>query len=180
MQELGNVPASPGSRGETSRKNLSKIACYSCRDRKVKCSRELPTCSNCRCYQQSCAYPSGLLKPGPKPGTVSKRNNVDQDESRNSKRQRKRTWATAAEDSPDQTTHQGSASRSITDSPVSQEVVRQHSVNVYNLIVPSHEESSPESVRVATTPDVSWQDKGQVLMSACYNLGVTPATAKQL
>lgn len=180
MQELGNNPASPSSRGERTQKNLSKIACYSCRDRKVKCSRELPACSSCRCYQQSCSYPSGLLKPGPKPGTVSKRHNVDHDEPRNSKRGRKRAWTTTAGDSPDQTAHQDSASRSITDSPVSQEVVRQHSVNVYNLIVPSHEESSPESTRVAATPDVPWHDKGQVLMSACYNLGVTPATAKQL
>lgn len=55
----------------------AKIACRACRQRKVRCSKELPRCSNCHNYQQLCDYPSSTLKPGPKYGSSQKRRRLD-------------------------------------------------------------------------------------------------------
>jgi hypothetical protein len=48
-------------------------ACRPCRVRKVKCSKEFPKCLNCRNCGEPCVYPSTVLKPGPKRGSVHKR-----------------------------------------------------------------------------------------------------------
>lgn len=45
------------------------LSCQSCRRRKVRCDKELPSCSLCTKSSQTCNYPSGPLKPGPKLGS---------------------------------------------------------------------------------------------------------------
>ncbi|KAJ6114226.1 hypothetical protein N7486_000004 [Penicillium sp. IBT 16267x] len=60
----------------------SDIACHSCRRRKVKCDRRLPQCLVCKQTSQTCDYPPGPLKPGPKIGSLGrwrKRSRKDDD-----------------------------------------------------------------------------------------------------
>ena len=45
------------------------LSCQSCRRRKVRCDKELPSCSLCVKSSQTCTYPPGPLKPGPKLGS---------------------------------------------------------------------------------------------------------------
>lgn len=45
------------------------LSCQSCRRRKVRCDKELPSCSLCMKSSQTCTYPPGPLKPGPKLGS---------------------------------------------------------------------------------------------------------------
>lgn len=45
------------------------LSCQSCRRRKVRCDKELPSCSLCVKSSQNCTYPAGPLKPGPKLGS---------------------------------------------------------------------------------------------------------------
>lgn len=49
--------------------NLSLLACFSCKKRKVKCNRVVPVCSLCSKIGASCEYPTHAEKPGPKAGT---------------------------------------------------------------------------------------------------------------
>ncbi|PTB35000.1 hypothetical protein M441DRAFT_205667 [Trichoderma asperellum CBS 433.97] len=60
----------------------SSIACQSCRRRKVKCDRELPSCQVCLGTLQSCQYPARHLKPGPKIGTLQRRKRRERIQSR--------------------------------------------------------------------------------------------------
>jgi hypothetical protein len=57
--------------------SVRKIACRSCRARKVRCGRELPQCFNCLSHDQTCVYPPRSLKPGPKLGTIHKRRRLE-------------------------------------------------------------------------------------------------------
>lgn len=57
--------------------NKTKGACHACRSRKTKCSKELPKCFNCQNCGQACVYPTTVLKPGPKLGSVHKRRRVE-------------------------------------------------------------------------------------------------------
>ncbi|KAL9487776.1 hypothetical protein ACSS6W_000053 [Trichoderma asperelloides] len=45
------------------------VACYTCRRRKMKCSRDRPSCSSCMSVGSACSYPHSTRKPGPKPGS---------------------------------------------------------------------------------------------------------------
>ena len=45
------------------------LSCQSCRRRKVRCDKELPSCSLCVKSSQTCTYPPEPLKPGPKLGS---------------------------------------------------------------------------------------------------------------
>ncbi|KZV85236.1 hypothetical protein EXIGLDRAFT_699675 [Exidia glandulosa HHB12029] len=42
------------------------IACMNCRTRKLKCSWDRPTCSNCALYKVACVYAEGRAKSGPR------------------------------------------------------------------------------------------------------------------
>lgn len=64
------------SAGSVTGTNKTKIACHSCRTRKVRCSRDLPSCADCQTCGQTCTYPSRILRPGPKAGSVHKRRRV--------------------------------------------------------------------------------------------------------
>lgn len=49
--------------------SLAPLSCFICRKRKVKCSRQLPSCSLCDRLSLDCAYPTESQKPGPKKGS---------------------------------------------------------------------------------------------------------------
>ncbi|KAL7919983.1 hypothetical protein ACQKWADRAFT_299826 [Trichoderma austrokoningii] len=44
------------------------VACFTCRRRKMRCSRDRPSCSSCITLGSACSYPHSTKKPGPKPG----------------------------------------------------------------------------------------------------------------
>ncbi|KAH6690089.1 fungal-specific transcription factor domain-containing protein [Verticillium dahliae] len=46
------------------------LACNGCRRRKLRCSREVPTCQQCRKISSDCVYETKRVKPGLKPGAV--------------------------------------------------------------------------------------------------------------
>lgn len=71
---MSNGPSAAGAMTGT---NKTKIACHSCRTRKVKCSRDVPSCADCQTCGQACTYPSRVLRPGPKAGSVHKRRRVN-------------------------------------------------------------------------------------------------------
>lgn len=48
----------------------STITCTMCRQRKIKCSREVPCCMVCRRSAQQCHYPETAKRPGPRVGYV--------------------------------------------------------------------------------------------------------------
>ncbi|KAL4748418.1 fungal-specific transcription factor domain-containing protein [Aspergillus terricola var. indicus] len=51
----------------------SDISCHACRKRKVKCDRTYPHCLVCEQTDNTCTYPAGPLKPGPKIGSLRTR-----------------------------------------------------------------------------------------------------------
>ncbi|KAH7250833.1 fungal-specific transcription factor domain-containing protein [Fusarium solani] len=48
----------------------TSLACNCCRKRKLRCSREAPTCENCRKTGYECVYESKRSKPGMKTGAI--------------------------------------------------------------------------------------------------------------
>lgn len=48
----------------------SALACKLCRQRKIKCTRELPYCLICQRAAQQCQYPETVKRPGPRIGYV--------------------------------------------------------------------------------------------------------------
>jgi len=46
------------------------LACNCCRRRKLRCSREVPTCQQCRKTGSECVYESKRAKPGMKAGAI--------------------------------------------------------------------------------------------------------------
>jgi hypothetical protein len=64
--------ASPASsRGEVTQ-GWSGIACFLCRKRKIRCSKDLPRCRLCKHSDLRCEYPERARKPGPKIGSSQK------------------------------------------------------------------------------------------------------------
>ncbi|KAF4537136.1 C6 transcription factor, partial [Lasiodiplodia theobromae] len=59
-EESGYAPASllPRNRSNTGRRRRGRAitSCFTCRQRKVKCDREHPTCSACRTANRACDY----------------------------------------------------------------------------------------------------------------------------
>ncbi|KAK4032701.1 putative fungal-specific transcription factor [Parachaetomium inaequale] len=49
-----------------------KLACYTCKRRKIKCDRQRPICLFCRKLDVPCEYPTRPEKPGPKTGSLQK------------------------------------------------------------------------------------------------------------
>ncbi|PON28861.1 hypothetical protein TGAM01_v201969 [Trichoderma gamsii] len=50
--------------------STTSVACYTCRRRKMRCSRDRPSCSSCLSLGSACSYPHSTRKPGPKPGSI--------------------------------------------------------------------------------------------------------------
>ncbi|RDW68801.1 Zn(II)2Cys6 transcription factor [Aspergillus mulundensis] len=69
MEEY-NGPDSSGSPDQTPRGPEVGHACNSCRRRKLRCSRELPTCQHCRKTASECHYEAKRAKPGMKAGAL--------------------------------------------------------------------------------------------------------------
>ncbi|KAH8909389.1 hypothetical protein BR93DRAFT_975669 [Coniochaeta sp. PMI_546] len=63
-----DFPGDDGGRPEPT----AAIACNGCRKRKLRCSRELPTCQHCRRTAADCEYEAKKNKPGLKPGALEK------------------------------------------------------------------------------------------------------------
>jgi hypothetical protein len=55
-------------RSEESQPATALLSCHSCRKRKVRCDRIIPSCSMCIKSLHPCTYHPAPLKPGPKPG----------------------------------------------------------------------------------------------------------------
>lgn len=49
------------------------LACFTCKRRKIRCDRSLPSCSLCIKTLQQCKYPLTPQKPGPKIGAPQRR-----------------------------------------------------------------------------------------------------------
>lgn len=154
----------------------SKIACHACRNRKVRCSRELPHCFNCQNCGQPCVYPSVMLKPGPKPGSVHKRRRVENHQVGSPQTPPKK----ARHEEPKEEQYQSASP--IQEDAISEKELQlrcKHIQSVSFLIIQSHESSSPESVR-ATTPPTDVAPRQCRLISTCNALGVTPDCMKQM
>ncbi|KAL4905641.1 hypothetical protein BDW74DRAFT_178009 [Aspergillus multicolor] len=65
-----NGPDSSGSPDQTPRGPEVGHACNSCRRRKLRCSRELPSCQHCRKTASECQYETKRAKPGMKAGAL--------------------------------------------------------------------------------------------------------------
>ncbi len=166
---------------EMSDNGHSKVACYACRNRKVKCSKELPHCFNCFNCGQTCSYPSVMQKQGPKLGSVHKRRRVEnfaQDRRHTAPQKRNR------EEGPTQN-HKEEQRRSISPfreaSGLDKDILlrSKHIQSVSLLITQSHESSSPESVR-AVTPSTDIAVRRTHLISSCNELGVTSDAMEQM
>ncbi|KIX08690.1 uncharacterized protein Z518_03347 [Rhinocladiella mackenziei CBS 650.93] len=122
-----------------------------------------------------------MLKPGPKLGSVHRRRCLDHDlRERNHSKALRRTWTP---EDPSGRQNQHALACPVPEPSVSDEAAQLHSKHirsVYYLILPSHEESSPKSVRAATSPTDSSQGSGDILTSACYSLGVTSSSMKRM
>ncbi|KAK0726085.1 hypothetical protein B0H67DRAFT_572307 [Lasiosphaeris hirsuta] len=71
--------AAPAGLGMLSSTPAAALACYACKRRKVKCDRQLPSCSPCHKLNVVCEYPTEPGKPGPKTGFIrgTKRRRLD-------------------------------------------------------------------------------------------------------
>lgn len=47
------------------KRRRAKAACLFCRRRKIRCTQELPSCSNCQVYEENCSYDMAPKKPRP-------------------------------------------------------------------------------------------------------------------
>ncbi|KAH7129693.1 fungal-specific transcription factor domain-containing protein [Dactylonectria estremocensis] len=83
----------------------SSLACESCKRRKAKCDRRLPSCVLCQKTSENCVYPTQRLKPGPKIGS--------------SRRKHQRLRVDGIESKP-------SASQSLDDVALDKRAVMQH------------------------------------------------------
>ncbi|KAH7159512.1 putative Zn(II)2Cys6 transcription factor [Dactylonectria estremocensis] len=63
-------PDQPGYADDMSRAPEVGLACNSCRRRKLRCSRETPTCQHCRKTGRECVYEAKRAKPGMKTGAI--------------------------------------------------------------------------------------------------------------
>ncbi len=173
---MSNLPASK-------RQRRTNVACHACRSRKVRCSKDLPCCSNCRNIEQPCNYPSSTLKPGPKLGSIHKRRRLEsQLHSPESSDLETATATTPAVRVPRNDEHQ-QASHPAPNSPIPTcETLRcsEHLEAVSFLCRVSNEASSPNSSGLpAPSIDGGLSRQGMVLR-VCYGLGIALDSMKQM
>jgi len=155
---------------------LSAIACLHCRKRKVKCSRDLPTCILCQESGQDCHYPEQILKPGPKLGSVHPRRKRRREDSQNYDNKATKTDHVVVQDKTesleqnDETAEEAVAI--VADSPTS---LRQ-APNMQSLsfiIHPSHESCNPkekeQQLCSLTQPSL---ERTILLTNACSLFGI--------
>lgn len=155
----------------------SRIACRACRSRKVKCNRELPWCSNCRNCGQQCIYPSTMLKPGPKLGSVHKRRRLE-------------NQCTQETMGPSPTTAQNTSTEeqqppsSARSSPEiiggdDSRLYSRHVKAVSELCHISNEDTSPTTTDINSSTDAPLQGHSAITI-ACGELGVSRAVIEQM
>ena len=162
---------------ETLEYRRPSTACNACRSRKVKCSKELPSCANCQACRQTCSYPRGLLKPGPKLGSVHKRRLLNrQIIERHSPCPQKTCEDANRKERGGIDVARGSGVR-VQD----REGFRrsEHMQTVSELCLPSHEGNSTEAMVAGTVVTDPSLHPGHVLMSACNTLGLSRDVMQQ-
>jgi hypothetical protein len=85
MADNGSEPPTSTSAPEAAQAALS---CHLCRRRKIKCDRILPSCLICIKNSQTCVYPEGPLKPGPKLGASRRQSKRTRSRSRSRSKSR--------------------------------------------------------------------------------------------
>ncbi|KIX96008.1 uncharacterized protein Z520_08263 [Fonsecaea multimorphosa CBS 102226] len=125
-----------------------------------------------------------MLKPGPKPGSIRKRRyhgHPMRDDRTDRSRLRQRRTALTEDDTQSQvsgvTPPRAASARG---SHQSDEAVQQHSMNVYDLISPSYEGSSPKSKGTVIGATHIVKDREDILESACCDLGVSSESMKRM
>ncbi len=167
---------SPSVRDEETGQLLSTRTCESCRQRKIKCSRELPRCVICERSSKECTYPERVLKPGPKLGS--------------SQGQRKRRRESAGDQLFDasskalrrtsNSSHQSNHNNEDSIVPTSS---TQHPNDIQTLsfiIHPSHESCSPEQHHETVMSAAPPVDDETLVSLSCYTLGMEPGYLKHL
>ncbi|ETN40265.1 uncharacterized protein HMPREF1541_04541 [Cyphellophora europaea CBS 101466] len=160
-------------RAEVGADALSKIACHSCRRRKVKCDRKLPHCSICTQNGQQCSYPERMLKPGPKLG------------SKNARHKRRRLSGSHDDDTEleyavEQTEHSDpdpteAPRRTVSISSSSTTLRNPKDIQSLSFIIhPSHESTSPQSQRIAESPNGRSPSSGSLVIAACAAMQIAP------
>jgi hypothetical protein len=181
---------------EVWRGTQSKIACYVCRKRKIKCGRELPSCVICQETEQECTYPARAMKRGPKIGSIHASSRKRQGKLLSPCRVFNRLDLTRliadakldkigtsqlgahSDESPSARSQQVSTSigspnespiaTASTPTPISRDML-----NLSFILHPCHESVSPEQQETASQPEHSIrQDK--LLATSCRCLGLTP------
>jgi hypothetical protein len=162
-------------RSEEPEARASKIACRACRSRKVKCNRDLPWCSNCRNCGQQCIYPSTMLKPGPKVGSVHKRRRMENHLTR-------RSAQSSPSAAPDPVTREElpSSPRSSprTIGREDESLYSKHMQAVSDLCHMTNEDPPPATADIVSPTNTALQAQN-VLTAACDALGISPDFVEQ-
>lgn len=162
---------SASSQLESSETGQAKIACRACRHRKVRCSRELPCCSNCQNYHQVCIYPAATLKPGPKFGSLQRRRRLE------NRQYGKPPRAPSSEQGQHAPPVSGSERGRSEEEAL---LCSRHIDAISSLIRPRNEPSPTRSIGASTTSTAPRSQKTDLVASACSLLGVTPDSMSQL
>ena len=130
----------------------SVMACYMCRKRKIKCSRELPSCAICERSSQPCSYPSRAGRPGPKIGSTQAprkrhRPSVEEDDPRGRNKHRLDLQQREQDSSDNESTNLSGPLPDTSMSSASSYRQIQEMQSLSFIVHPSHESCSPEDAQ---------------------------------
>ena len=163
------------------RARQAQIACYSCRQRKVKCDKALPFCSQCEGIQGACKYPAEVKRPGPKLGSVHKQQRPKPVEQH--KKRRKRDPTTSSRDSTRLQQPEDVDSTLASPEPALEATRHRRAEGIQSIsyiIHPSHESCSPQSSRLDVAPADATNGNESLLILASYTLGLTWEATKDM
>ncbi|KAK2685466.1 hypothetical protein QWA68_015694 [Fusarium oxysporum] len=160
---------------------VSGIACFTCRERKVKCSRELPECSQCLACERPCKYPNSVRKPGPKLGSKHPRTRSKLSQNR---RKRKQLGVLPEVGTLSEIIEWQNQSPSPTPEPSAPNTRESHAsediLSISHIIHPSHDTCSVDSFRLRSSrPDSGVEDE-TLLASTSHSLGVTQKAMREM
>ena len=167
---------SPSVRDEETGQLLSTRSCESCRQRKIKCSRELPRCVICERSSKECTYPERTLKPGPKIGSSQGQRKRRRESAGSQLLDASRKALRRTSDSSRQSNRDDEDSIVPTSST-------QHPNDIQTLsfiIHPSHESCSPEQHHETVMSAAPPVDHETLVGLSCYTLGIEPECLKHL
>ncbi|RTE75812.1 hypothetical protein BHE90_009742 [Fusarium euwallaceae] len=160
--------------------------------RKIKCDRELPHCRICIDTEQSCSYPSGPMKPGPKIGSLQRprRRHKDQSRAKTTPRQPNRE-SLSSQSFEDASAHK---SRSYTETELNQTSItakeddpgpcrRSSQLNIHDLsfiLHPSHEASTPDEDETNTNISDATPGNEDKFQRACHALGLSESAVMDI